>query len=566
MPRVLVLDAQSRIAVEIVLALARHGLVIDVAGRGEALAFSAKCVSNKFNQPLADDPSGFWEWLSGLDAAWHYDLIIPTTEDCLHLFPNFDGASELWRKCVLPSPASLAIALSKVQTVDLARELGIPVPVSRLLTGPGDKLTAEAVNFPVVLKPEKSRVLKDGVLYELAPVVVEDESERQEHLARILPKSAVLQQGFVEGKGYGIEVLSDRGRLAWSFAHERLHEGAPGGRIGGASTYRRSVTPPADLLRDSEKLLTELNWHGVAMVEFRLAPDGRYRLMEINPRLWGSLALAIDAGVDFPFGLYCLASGRPLPPQPRFRTHYYTRLMPHDLRWIKANWRVNRSWSAFAEFLKLARPFLFRESWDLFDWSDLSFPRRLFQGMISGRINTMKKKWAERGQRGPAEEMHRANLQAIRNAPENVRAVLFLCYGNICRSPVAEALARKNMPEFPVRSAGFFPEGGRRSPENVRLAADRVGVDVRSHRSSRVDRAMVEAANVVVLMDLQNLEAFRREFPDQMKKVLMLGLLAEPPALVIEDPYMKSASVTRAAVAQIDSGIQALSVLLKKGR
>lgn len=564
MPRVLVLDAQSRIAVEIVLALARHGLVIDAAGRGEALAFSAKCVSNKFNQPVADDPKSFLDWLAGLDAAWHYDLIIPTTEDCLHLFPHFDGASELWRKCVLPSPASLAIALSKVQTVEMARRLGIPVPESRVLTGPSENVASEAVTFPVVLKPEKSRMLKDGVLYELAPVVVEDENERQEHLARMLPKSAVLQQEFVEGKGYGIEVLFDRGRMAWSFAHERLHEGAPGGRIGGASTYRRSITPPPDLLHDSEKILTELKWHGVAMVEFRVAPDGRYRLMEINPRLWGSLALAIDAGVDFPYGLYCLAAGRPLPPQPRYRLHYHTRLMPHDLRWIKANWRVNKSWNAFAEFLKLARPFMFRESWDLFDWSDLSFPRRLFQEMVSGRVKTMKKKWAEREQRGPAEEMHRANLQTFIDASEGVRSVLFLCYGNICRSPVAEALARKNMPGLTVHSAGFFPEGGRRSPENVRLAADWVGVDVRSHRSSRVNWAMVEAADIVVLMDLQNLDFFRREFPDQVQKALMLGLLAEPPALVIEDPYMKSASVTRAAVAQIESGIRALSALLKE--
>ena len=50
------------------------------------------------------------------------------------------------------------------------------------------------------------------------------------------------------------------------------------------------------------------------MVEFRVAPDGKFRLMEINPRLWGSLALSIDAGVDFPALLAQLATGhRPAP-------------------------------------------------------------------------------------------------------------------------------------------------------------------------------------------------------------------------------------------------------------
>jgi len=51
-------------------------------------------------------------------------------------------------------------------------------------------------------------------------------------------------------------------------------------------------------------------WHGVAMVEFKVSADGTPYLMEVNARFWGSLQLAIDAGVDFPWLLYQLATGR----------------------------------------------------------------------------------------------------------------------------------------------------------------------------------------------------------------------------------------------------------------
>ena len=55
----------------------------------------------------------------------------------------------------------------------------------------------------------------------------------------------------------------------------------------------------------SIRLLKSIGWYGVAMVEYREDPrDGRCKIMEINPRFWGSLPLAIAAGVDFPYLLY----------------------------------------------------------------------------------------------------------------------------------------------------------------------------------------------------------------------------------------------------------------------
>src|SRR5262249_10470047 len=99
-----------------------------------------------------------------------------------------------------------------------------------------------------------------------------------------------------------------------------------------------SIKPPAALLRDAEKLMAALNWHGVAMVEFKMDSDGQYWLMEINPRLWGSLALSIDAGVNFPLGLLELARAEQPAPQPDYKL-VYTRDLSTDFEWLKANLR-----------------------------------------------------------------------------------------------------------------------------------------------------------------------------------------------------------------------------------
>ena len=79
---------------------------------------------------------------------------------------------------------------------------------------------------------------------------------------------------------------------------------------------RESIEPDPELLADSERLLAELGWTGVAMVEFRRRPGGPGVLMEINPRFWGSLQLAIDAGVDFPSLWVSLQRGEQVSPGP----------------------------------------------------------------------------------------------------------------------------------------------------------------------------------------------------------------------------------------------------------
>lgn len=78
-------------------------------------------------------------------------------------------------------------------------------------------------------------------------------------------------------------------------------------------------------------ILDHVAWHGVAMVEFKVTPNGTPYLMEINGRFWGSLQLAIDAGVDFPWLLYQMATSQPVDPVDGYNIGVRSRWLLGDL-------------------------------------------------------------------------------------------------------------------------------------------------------------------------------------------------------------------------------------------
>jgi protein-tyrosine-phosphatase len=271
------------------------------------------------------------------------------------------------------------------------------------------------------------------------------------------------------------------------------------------------------------------------MVEFLQTTDGAYWLMEINPRLWGSVGLAIRSGVDFPWGLFLNATGANLGGQPAYRVPYYTRAIEEDALWILSQFRSNLT-SGLRETAKLFRTLLGRESWDYFDWGDLR--------PISGSISQLTKRIAKavlkrvrlKYQRNLAAGLHDTNLARIRKTGKAIGKVLILCYGNICRSPFAEATLKRHFPTLSVASAGFYPEPGRSSPISFRSAALSLGCDLSDHKSRVVSAEMVGSADVVLLMDTSNLDFFRRQFPYELGKILMLGRFLPSPS-DIHDPY-----------------------------
>ncbi len=123
------------------------------------------------------------------------------------------------------------------------------------------------------------------------------------------------------------------------------------------------------------------------------------------------------------------------------------------------------------------------------------------------------------------------------------RSILFVCYGNICRSPMAkflfERLARENGIEGArVSSAGLHALPGNQSPEEALEAMSEIGIDMSGHRAQTVAPSIDSEYDLILLMDRSNLREFNSLFPESCPKTKLLGSFAKKNAKKdVQDPY-----------------------------
>jgi predicted ATP-grasp superfamily ATP-dependent carboligase len=327
-----------------------------------------------------NDPASFKSELLGHVQHWRANLVLPTTDIATDLLLHGD-TTRVGEALVIGPPRHAYDALShKLHLLERARLIGIPTPRTSAADRASDLETAaRAVGYPCVVKPHRS-VVRDGV--RLKQVSVGHAADRLDlvRLAGAYPAGAypLLVQERIAGHGEGAFFLMESGRTLAAFAHRRIREYPVSG---GASTYRESVTVPADLRRWGEELLRSAEWSGAAMVEFRrCATTGTAYLMEVNARLWGSLQLAIDAGVNFPTMLVKLALGEKVEPIAAYRTGVRSRWFWGDVDHLIDRLRhspteLNLSTPAPSRLRLLLSFALFTPGRDHFEVLDLSDPK-----------------------------------------------------------------------------------------------------------------------------------------------------------------------------------------------
>jgi predicted ATP-grasp superfamily ATP-dependent carboligase len=378
---VVVTDGDERAALAVVRSLADAGFrCVVVSLSGSSLAGASRSCAREFAVPNAlDQPVEFAGALAGIVRAEHASLLIPMTEAAalatLPLRATF-GA------CVIPMPdvESFRALSDKQRLLDVARTLGIPVPVQVSVADAAAAATLDASSlpFPVVLKPARSVGEHRGARVKLSVVHAADASTLH-RACDALPAAAfpLLVQQRIVGPGVGIFLLRWADRIHATFAHRRLTEKPP---WGGVSVYRESIALDADLVARSRALIEQFDWRGVAMVEYKIdAATGRPFLMEVNGRFWGSLQLAIDAGVDFPRLLASLALGDPVEGPATFRVGVRSRWwwgqVDHILTRLKRARSAELLPPGTASFSRAVRelllgPFRANDREEVFRWSD----------------------------------------------------------------------------------------------------------------------------------------------------------------------------------------------------
>lgn len=294
--RVLVTDGDYKHTLGAVRSLARDGFEVDVMGRQRSLTAWSRYLSKiaypqeRFCDDLID------EFISLL-ADSHYEVLLPIGARSVQLVSQHRKAIQ--EHCAIPiaSPEAIELCLDKEATGRFAVDTHVKVPQTWAFKCLNElKAHISEIVFPAVIKG-KSEVLKDRPFcVHNADQLLKKVTTWGKGLSSEELPFPIIQQ-YIHGVGLGFFSLYQHGQCKRVFMHRRIRETPP---TGGVSCCAVSIYE-SDLLATGKKLLDALAWHGVAMVEFkRERSTGDLYLLEINPKFWGSLDLAIASGVDFP--------------------------------------------------------------------------------------------------------------------------------------------------------------------------------------------------------------------------------------------------------------------------
>ena len=560
---VLVLDADMVSALATARALHRYGLTVDVASAvDQPLCAYSNSIHKAFRypDPLTDD-QGFVAWVVQRASETRYALVIPMTERTLVPIAQhrarFEGI-----KLAIASDTALEAVLDKARTLEIAHALEIPAPRSTLVDAIDalERHTAEFA-YPIVVKPARSFGTHNQQRTQLSVDYAFNANELRAKTTHALRFGAVLLQEYVGGQGVGIELIADNGKIIYAFQHRRLHE-VP--LTGGGSSLRISEAVNPTLLEASSQLMRALAWHGVAMVEFKRDPvSGRFSLMEINGRFWGSLPLAIAAGADFPAMLYELMVDGVVQSRPPARNAVYGRSLSRDLYWTELVLRREGPASLVdfpsrKQILKDALLFLSpRHHLDVQAWRDPRPGIMDLREIISTQMKRVSRLFAERRLARRLRD-HWLNGE-IAARLSNTRQVLFICYGNINRSILAERYFQARVTGMPIActSAGFHDEAGRPAdPIMVDVALQR-GINLSKAHSKHVNEALIAKADLIFVMENRHYQRIYADFPDALNRTFLLDARGE-----IDDPYGKSTEAYEKCLNEVTYSIDQLAQLI----
>lgn len=561
-PGVIVTDGNERSALAVTRSLGQRGVPVYVgAETSVSLAGTSKYCTQSFVYPSPwSHPEEYVACLLEIARQRNATVLFPMTDLAVELIGEHKERVGLAVTLPIPSLKQYRKLSDKYQLTAWAKEQGIPIPPT-LFVPDGDvsRVIDQVAKWPVVVKPGRSLLKVDGrwkkttVLYAHDP----DDLRRLYHEVWYLQWPSLLQER-ISGEGEGVFGLFSSGEPLALFAHRRLRERPPSG---GVSVLRESIPLPPQMTDYALRVIKSADWQGVAMVEFKVDRDSDVPyLMEVNGRFWGSLQLAIDAGVDFPWLLHQLGTGGVIaggnePYQVGVKSRWWLGDLDHLLlRFWKSEKelslpagspsKIETLKSFFSMFDPKTKPEIFR-------FRDLkpglheigTYLRPLlgrvasssYARVLDARLAFARAAWAV----GLPLRVHRLwTKRALRN---RIATVLVLCKGNICRSPFAagylETECAKRRLAVKIVSAGLDTTAGRPAYPLAETISKKCGIDLRPHLTTVISRDMVEKADLILVMEIIHTKMLFRSFPEARTKTVLLGHFSENPLTEIQDPY-----------------------------
>jgi D-aspartate ligase len=314
-PGALVMGADYR-ALGVARSLGRRGIPVWIINQGGHLVASvSRFVRRRLPWPATDDRSRV-EYLLALCATHHLNgwLLIPTDDYTVGLQSRNHEALENSYRLTVPPWEKLRWACDKRLLHLLAKKLQVQQPWTACPSS-REELAKMDCPFPVILKPAVR--LRPSSLAVPKAWLAEDRNallRRYDEASNLLSLENLIIQEIVPGGGeaqFSYAALCRDGCSLASLVAQRTRQFPRD--FGQLSTYVETVDAP-EIIEPAERLLSALRFTGLAEVEFKRDPrNGEMKVLDINPRVWGWHTLSRRAGVDFPYLLWLLAIGEPVP-------------------------------------------------------------------------------------------------------------------------------------------------------------------------------------------------------------------------------------------------------------
>jgi predicted ATP-grasp superfamily ATP-dependent carboligase/ribosomal protein S18 acetylase RimI-like enzyme len=339
-----------------VLSLGRQGIDVHV-GDASPLAmsrFSRYCKSFTVLPDFFIDPERYFQRTCEALKRTGAKVLLPGHED-VGIFSRRRDELPSNVRVALPEWDNYGLAEDKFAVLEAAQKAECPTPHTTEVTSPSElEALAKSADWPVVIKTKIGNSAK-GVHIAYGKKELVEKFQDFVQTFKLTQERWPVVQEFLPGEAAGVCVLYDHGRCVTSFAERYLRCKEPGKF--GTSTLRETFDNK-QLTSRAISIMDKLEWHGMAHLDFVADGNGEFKLIEINPRLWGALALAMFSGVDFPYLWYLTALGRKI-------TDEYTA----EVREIKCRWVIGDC-LAFFELIKRGRLFdslrIFKPQWGCF--------------------------------------------------------------------------------------------------------------------------------------------------------------------------------------------------------
>lgn len=308
--------------------LARKGIPIVLLDSDHCIGKYSRYKKTFFGSPHPSKSKSYLNFLVNLaiEQKIHGWVVFPNSDDAVYVLSKYKERLEEFYRIPTPSWEVIKNVYIKKNTYQIAEKNGIAVPKTYYPQSL-EELVELNLQFPLVIKPSVRDHFYNKVKTKAFRVNSKEELiKTYRFVCSVIGPSEVLVQDYIPGgpdRLYSFCPFFKDGKVIASIMARRSRQHPMD--FGHASTYAELVDIQT-IKEISEKFLTLINYYGIGEVEFMHDPrDGEFKLLELNPRIWGWHTLAIAAGADLPYLLY----------QDMIGQQIQTPSVSNDVKWVR---------------------------------------------------------------------------------------------------------------------------------------------------------------------------------------------------------------------------------------